>query len=69
VLTHTSIRRWFHPTESRNGNERCGIRDRKVRLIYSRRATQVIELRYFGGMGAEETGEVLGVSTQIVRRD
>src|SRR5215469_4399137 len=33
------------------------------------RKARVVELRFFGGLGIEETGEVLGVSVQTVRRD
>jgi RNA polymerase sigma factor (TIGR02999 family) len=36
--------------------------------IDSRKA-QVVELRFFGGLGVEETAEVLGVSPQTVMRD
>ena len=34
-----------------------------------RRASQVVELKYFGGMNYEEISEVLGISTITVRRD
>jgi len=30
---------------------------------------EVIEMRYFGGMTAQETAEALGVSVHIVRHD
>src|SRR6185503_12154440 len=33
------------------------------------RKSQVVELRFFGGLSAEETAEVLGVSPQTVLRD
>src|ERR1700674_466265 len=33
------------------------------------RQAKVIELRYFGGLGEEETAEVLKISTRTVRRD
>ncbi len=33
------------------------------------RKARVVELRFFGGLSIEETGEVLGVSVQTVRRD
>jgi RNA polymerase sigma factor (TIGR02999 family) len=33
------------------------------------RKARVVELRFFGGLGIEEVGEVLGVSVQTVRRD
>ena len=33
------------------------------------RKSQVVELRYFGGLSVEETAEVLGVSVETVARD
>jgi RNA polymerase sigma factor (TIGR02999 family) len=33
------------------------------------RASRVVELRFFGGLGIEETAEVLGVSPATVKRD
>ena len=33
------------------------------------RKSQVVELRYFGGLSMEETAEVLGISTATVSRD
>jgi RNA polymerase sigma factor (TIGR02999 family) len=33
------------------------------------RKARVVELRFFGGLSIEESGEVLGVSVQTVRRD
>ena len=33
------------------------------------RKSRVVELRFFGGLGLEETAEVLGVSTKTVMRD
>ena len=33
------------------------------------RKARVVELRFFGGLSIEETGEVLGISVQTVRRD
>jgi RNA polymerase sigma factor (TIGR02999 family) len=33
------------------------------------RQSQVIELRFFGGLSEEETAEVLGISTRTVKRD
>lgn len=35
----------------------------------SERQAKVVELRYFGGLSAEETAEVLGVSSVTVKRD
>jgi RNA polymerase sigma factor (TIGR02999 family) len=34
-----------------------------------RRKSQVVELRFFGGLGAEETAKILGVSPDTVLRD
>jgi RNA polymerase sigma factor (TIGR02999 family) len=36
---------------------------------FSERQAQVVELRYFGGLSIEETGEVLGISPGTVKRD
>jgi RNA polymerase sigma factor (sigma-70 family) len=33
------------------------------------RKSQVVELRYFGGLGLEETADVLEISVMTVRRD
>jgi RNA polymerase sigma-70 factor (ECF subfamily) len=33
------------------------------------RRSKIVELRFFGGLSEEETGEVLGISTRTVRRD
>lgn len=35
----------------------------------SRRQSQIVELRYFGGLTEEEIGEMLGLSSRTVRRD
>lgn len=34
-----------------------------------KRQSQIVELRYFGGLSEEETAEVLDISTRTVRRD
>jgi RNA polymerase sigma factor (sigma-70 family) len=34
-----------------------------------RRKSQVVELRFFGGLSVEETAHVLGVSVETVQRD
>jgi RNA polymerase sigma-70 factor, ECF subfamily len=34
-----------------------------------RRKSQVVELRFFGGLSVEETAEVLGLSVETVKRD
>ena len=36
---------------------------------FSERQAKVVELRYFGGLTIEETGEVLGISPVTVKRD
>ena len=36
---------------------------------FSARKGRVVELRYFGGLTIEETAEVLGVSTDVVKRE
>jgi RNA polymerase sigma factor (TIGR02999 family) len=41
---------------------------RRLESVYPRKS-QVVELRYFGGMKLEETAEVLGVSRDTVKRD
>jgi RNA polymerase sigma factor (TIGR02999 family) len=33
------------------------------------RQAKIVELRFFAGMGEEETGEVLGISSRTVKRD
>jgi RNA polymerase sigma factor (TIGR02999 family) len=33
------------------------------------RQSQIVEMRFFGGLSEEETAEVLGVSTRTVKRD
>ncbi len=40
----------------------------RLAALHPRRA-QVIELRYFGGLGAEEAAEALGVSSETIRRE
>jgi RNA polymerase sigma factor (sigma-70 family) len=36
---------------------------------FDSRKAKIVEMRYFGGMTAEEIAEVLGVSHQTVHRD
>ena len=33
------------------------------------RLSRIVELRFFGGLSEEETGEVLGISVRTVKRD
>ena len=44
-----------------------GALDELARI--DRRKSRVVELRYFGGLGIEETATVLGVSVDTVKRD
>lgn len=44
----------------------CAL-DKLARL--SERQAKVVELRYFGGLSIDETGEVLGVSPMTIKRD
>jgi RNA polymerase sigma-70 factor (ECF subfamily) len=37
--------------------------------VFDQRKSQVVELRFFGGLTVEETAEVLKVSTETVQRD
>ena len=37
--------------------------------MFDARKSQVVELRFFGGMSVEETADVLGVSPETVKRD
>jgi RNA polymerase sigma factor (TIGR02999 family) len=55
---------------SRRGNELIAVDDALTALAQiDARKARVIELRFFGGLGAEESAEVLGVSPQTVMRD
>jgi RNA polymerase sigma factor (TIGR02999 family) len=55
---------------SRRGNELIAVDDALTALAQiDARKARVIELRFFGGLGVEESAEVLGVSPQTVMRD
>jgi RNA polymerase sigma-70 factor, ECF subfamily len=41
----------------------------KTLAAFDRRKSQVVELRFFGGLSVEETAEVLKVSPETVKRD
>jgi len=41
----------------------------KALAVFDERGAKVVELRFFGGLSEEETGEVLGVSARTVKRD
>jgi RNA polymerase sigma factor (sigma-70 family) len=48
----------------------CALDDALIALArMDPRRAQVIELRFFGGLTVEETGEVLKISPQSVMRD
>ena len=50
--------------------ELCALDDALTSLArLDPRRAQVIELRFFGGLTVEETGQVLDISTQTVMRD
>jgi RNA polymerase sigma factor (TIGR02999 family) len=55
------------------GNRQIAFDDLDQALVdlarLSERQARVVELRYFGGLTIEETGEVLGVSPVTVKRD
>ena len=40
----------------------------KLAILYARQS-QVVELRFYGGLGVEETAEVLKISPETVKRD
>jgi RNA polymerase sigma factor (TIGR02999 family) len=55
---------------SRRGNELIAVDDALTALAQiDARKARVTELRFFGGLGVEESAEVLGVSPQTVMRD
>jgi len=41
----------------------------KALAVFDERGAKVVELRFFGGLTEEETGEVLGVSARTVKRE
>lgn len=60
--------------------EANGAADRGVEIValdealqslakFDDRKSQIVELRFFGGLNAEETGEVLGISSRTVHRE
>jgi RNA polymerase sigma factor (sigma-70 family) len=52
------------------GRELIAVDDALQALArFDPRKAQVIELRFFGGLGVEETAEVLRISPQSVMRD
>jgi RNA polymerase sigma factor (TIGR02999 family) len=52
------------------GKDLVALNDALERLAaIDQRKSQVVELRFFGGLSVEETGEVLGVSPLTVKRD
>lgn len=52
------------------GDELIALDDALTTLATAdERASQVVELRFFGGLSIEETAEVLGISPETVKRD
>lgn len=52
------------------GDELLALDDALTTLATAdERASQVVELRFFGGLSIEETAEVLGISPETVKRD
>ena len=49
--------------------ELVALDDALQSLAFDRRKSQVVELRYFGGLSMEETAKVLKVSSETVLRD
>src|SRR5262249_2006307 len=41
----------------------------KTLAVMNLRQSQIVEMRYFGGLGEEETAGALKISTRTVRRD
>jgi RNA polymerase sigma factor (TIGR02999 family) len=57
-------------TSTDRAAEICALDDALIELAkMDPRRAQVIEMRFFGGLSVEETGEALGVSPQTVMRD
>jgi DNA-directed RNA polymerase specialized sigma24 family protein len=71
---------WRESHDDGAGRSHCGARENAVDLIapdhaldalaaFDARKSQVVELRIFGALKAEETAEVLKISTDTVTRD
>ena len=55
---------------SERGTDLIALDDALKELAsFNQRQSQIVELRYFGGLSEEETAEVLKVSPRTVRRD
>jgi RNA polymerase sigma factor (TIGR02999 family) len=55
---------------SGNPDEILYIHEAVRRLAkFDSRQAQIVELRYFGGLGIDETADVLGISPRTVKRD
>ncbi|HTA68559.1 MAG TPA: sigma-70 family RNA polymerase sigma factor [Bryobacteraceae bacterium] len=57
----------IHPSESSRWEELDRALERLARL--DPRQSQIVELRYFGGLTVEETAQALGISPKTVKRD
>lgn len=56
--------------DSRNSSEFLIVHEALERLRqWDPRQSQIVELRYFGGMSEEEIAEYLGISSRTVKRD
>ncbi len=54
----------------RRGADVTAIDDALTALAaFDERGARIVELRFFGGLSEEETGEVLGISTRTVKRE
>ena len=69
ALVRTSFARAFEVAQELNVDTLA--LDQALTKLAARdeRASRVVELRFFGGLSAEETAEVLGVSTDTVTRE
>lgn len=66
---HVPFEEWLVPAPGRDPNL-VALDDALTELAAAEpRKSQVVELRYFGGLGVEETATALGVSAQTVIRD
>jgi RNA polymerase sigma factor (TIGR02999 family) len=56
--------------DERRSNEFLAVHDALERLReWAPRQSQIVEMRYFGGMSEEEIGEYLKISSRTVKRD
>jgi RNA polymerase sigma-70 factor, ECF subfamily len=66
---HVPFEEWLAPAPGRDPNV-VALDDALTELAaVEPRKSQVVELRYFGGLSVEETATALGISAQTVMRD